>query len=261
VFGKLKPIPGDRFQKSEILKNKAMKKILSLVILAAGFSSAIAQKTINDPHVEKRNVSGYHAIEISGGIDLYLSQGEESVAVSASETKYRDRIITEVKNGVLKIWYDYKSGISIGWGSRKMKAYVSFKDLDKLEGSGGSDIIVDGSIKTTTLNLDVSGGSDFEGKVEANDLKVGASGGSDVKISGIVKKLDIDASGGSDFKGYELAADICNLQASGGSDVYVTINKELSADASGGSDVFYKGNGTIREVKSSGSANIRKTSR
>lgn len=239
-----------------------MKKIISLVIFAASFSAAIAQKTVNDPNAEKRNVSGYHAIEVSGGIDLYLSQGEEAVAVSASETKYRDRIKTEVKNGVLKIWYDNKNNLNLVWGNnRKMKAYVSFKNLDNLEGSGGSDINVEGAIKVNILSLNVSGGSDFEGKVEANDLKVDASGGSDVKISGMVKKLDIDASGGSDFKGYELTADVCNLQASGGSDVYITVNKELSADTSGGSDVFYKGNGTVREMKSSGSSSIKKVSR
>jgi hypothetical protein len=239
-----------------------MKKIVGLIMFVASFSAVIAQKAINDPNAEKRNVSGYHAIEVGGGIDLYLSQGEEAVAVSASETKYRDRIKTEVKNGVLKIWYDYKNNLNLDWGTnRKMKAYVSFKNLDKLEGSGGSDIMVEGAIKVSTLSLDVSGGSDFEGKVEANDLKVDASGGSDVKISGTVKKLDIDASGGSDFKGYELAADVCNLQASGGSDVYITVNKELSADTSGGSDVFYKGNGNVREMKSSGSSSIKKVSR
>lgn len=238
-----------------------MKKILSLIILAASFSTLIAQKTIRDANAEKRNVSGYHAISVSGGIDLYLSQGDESVAVSASETKHRDRIKTEVKDGVLKIWYDHNTGINIDLNNRKMKAYVSFKDIDKLTGSGGSDIRVEGAIKVNTLNLDISGGSDFDGKVEANDLKVEASGGSDVDISGAVKKLDIHASGGSDFKGYELATDVCNLEASGGSDVYVTINKELSAEASGGSDVFYKGNGTVREMKSSGSSSIKKTSR
>jgi len=31
---------------------------------------------------------------------------EEAVAVSAKDTKYRERIRTEVKDGVLKIWYD-----------------------------------------------------------------------------------------------------------------------------------------------------------
>ena len=237
-----------------------MKKLLVIAIVLVFNASLFAQK-INDVNAEKRNVSGYHAIEVSGGIDLYLSEGDESVAVSAAETKYRDRIKTEVKNGVLKIWYDYNSNVKIDWGNRKMKAYVSYKNLDKLGASGGSDIMAYGSIKTTTLNLSVSGGSDFEGKVEASDLNVDASGGSDVKISGTAKQLNIDASGGSDFKGYELAADICNLQVSGGSDVYITINKELIAEASGGSDVFYKGNGLVREVKSSGSSSIKKVSR
>jgi len=238
-----------------------MKKLTALLLFALIVSASSAQKTINDHNAEKRNVSGYHGIEVSGGIDLYLSQGEELVAVSASDTKYRDHIITEVKNGILKIWYENNSHLTFNWGNRKMKAYVSFKNLDKLNGRGGSDIMVEGTIRVNTLALGVSGGSDFEGKVEINDLNVVASGGSDLKISGSVKKLDIEASGGSDFKGYELAADICNLLASGGSDVYISINKELKAKANGGSDVFYKGNGTVREMRSSGSSNIKKTSR
>jgi Putative auto-transporter adhesin, head GIN domain len=238
-----------------------MKKLL-LIVTVLVFCNGIKAQKINDANAEKRNVSGYHAVEVSGGIDLFLSEGEESVAISASETKHRDRIKTEVTNGVLKIWYEYKNPkVQIDWGNRKMKAYVSYKTLDKLKASGGSDVLVYGAIKSPSLKVDVSGGSDFEGKVEANSLIVGASGGSDVRISGTAKQLDIDASGGSDFKGYELAADICNLQASGGSDVYITINKELMADASGGSDVHYKGAGLIREIKSSGSSSIKKVSR
>lgn len=239
-----------------------MKKVLiiSLVLLCSTISFA---QQVNDANAEKRNVSGYHAIQVSGGIDLYLSQGDESVAVSASEIKHRDRIKTEVKDGVLKIWYEYdkEQHVRIDWGNRKMKAYVSYKKLDKIGGSGGSDILVYGTIKEPVLSLNLSGGSDFNGKVETADLKIDASGGSDVTISGSTNKLDIDASGGSDFRGYELLTDICNLQASGGSDVYVTINKELTADASGGSDVFYKGNGLIRDLKSSGSSSIKKVSR
>ena len=235
-----------------------MKKVFLLSLFAFVVSAAIAQKTINDPNAEKRNVSGYHAISVSGGIDLYLSQGGESVAVSASETKYRDRIKTEVKDGVLKIWFEHNNGINIEWGNRKMKAYVSFNNLDKLNGSGGSDIKVDGTLKVNILSIDISGGSDYDGKVEINDLKIEASGGSDMDISGNVKNLTIDASGGSDFKGYDLTADICSLEASGGSDVEITINKELNANASGGSDVYYMGNGSVRSMKSSGSSSIKK---
>jgi hypothetical protein len=223
-------------------------------------TTASAQKTINDANAQKRNVSGFHAIEVSGGIDLYLSQGEEGVAVSASKEEYRAKIKTEVKDGVLKIWYEWNSNFRMDWGNRKLKAYVSFKNLDRLEGSGGSDISVDGSIKVAKLAMEVSGGSDFDGKVETDELTIHASGGSDVDISGKAAKLTIDASGGSDFKGYDLASDICNVEASGGSDVHITVNKELSANASGGSDVYFKGTGLIRDLKTSGSS-VKKVSK
>ena len=236
-----------------------MKKLFSLLVITGLITAASAQKTINDANAQKRNVSGFHAIEVSGGIDLYLSQGEEAVAVSAAKDEFRDKIITEVKDGVLKIYFESKN-VKIDWGNRKMKAYVSFKNLDRLEGSGGSDISVDGSIKVTKLEMEISGGSDFDGKVETDDLKVQASGGSDVDISGKAARLTIGASGGSDFKGFDLASDICNVEASGGSDVHVTVNKELSANASGGSDVYYKGTGLIRDLKTSGSS-IKKVSK
>jgi len=237
-----------------------MKKLFSLLAITGLITAASAQKTINDANAQKRNVSGFHAIEVSGGIDLYLSQGEEAVAVSAAKTEYRDKIITEVKDGVLKIWFDWKNSSKFEWSNRKMKAYVSFKDIDRLEGSGGSDISVDGSIKVAKLAMEVSGGSDFDGKVETGELNIQASGGSDVRISGKTDRLIIDASGGSDFKGYDLASDICNVEASGGSDIQVTVNKELSANASGGSDVYYKGTGLIRDLKTSGSS-IKKVSK
>ena len=237
-----------------------MKKLLFSLLVTGMITTASAQKTINDANAEKRNVSGFHAIEVGGGIDLYLSQGEEAVAVSASKNEYRAKIKTEVKNGVLKIWYEWNSNLRFDWSNHKLKAYVSFKDIDRLEGSGGSDISVDGSIKVAKLAMEVSGGSDFDGKVETGELNIQASGGSDVRISGKADRLTIDASGGSDFKGYDLASDICNVEASGGSDVQVTVNKELSANASGGSDVYYKGTGLIRDLKTS-SSSIKKVSK
>jgi len=222
--------------------------------------AAFSQKTINDPNAQKRQVPSFTGIEVGGGIDLYLSQGTEAVAVSASEIKYRDNIKTEVKNGVLHIYYDANSNFHVEWGNRKLKAYVSFKNLDQLEGSGGSDIKVDGTITVPTLSLHVSGGSDFDGKVNINDLKVDASGGSDVDISGTAKELNVEASGGSDFKGYELITDNTTVDASGGSDIYITVNKELNATSSGGSDIHYKGNGLIRNINGS-SSNIKKVSK
>ena len=68
---------------------------------------AVAQKTINDPNVEKRTVSSFHGIDVGTGIELMLTEGStEALAVSAAKTEFRDKIATQVENGVLKIYGD-----------------------------------------------------------------------------------------------------------------------------------------------------------
>jgi len=235
-----------------------MKKILLLLFISCSLMVQ-AQKTIYDANAETRSVKGYKAIRVSHGIDLHISYGEEMVAVSAKDTEFRDRIKTEVENGVLKIWYEWKEGKNILMASNKaLKAYVSYKQLESLSASGGSDIFVDGSITVNSLSLHVSGGSDFKGSVSVQDLKVNASGGSDISISGKANNISVSASGGSDFNGYELISDVATINASGGSDVKITVNKDLDARASGGSDIFYKGGASVKDTRSSGSSSVKR---
>ncbi len=232
----------------------------SAIILTGLFSFAQESKVINDPNAQRRNVTGFHAIHISGGIDLYLTQGnEETVVVSAAETHYRDRIRTEVVNGVLKI---YMENLNFDWrnwgGGRKLKAYVSCKLLDDLRASGGSDVYLQEAIRSDKLGIGLSGGADLKGKLIAGELTVSQSGGSDAFLSGTAASLSIHTSGGSDFHGFELVAEHCRADASGGSDIYVFVNKDLDVSASGGADVHYKGTGSVVNSHTSGGGGVHR---
>lgn len=235
-----------------------MKKIFLPILLVIAFGTAgFGQKTINDPHAELRDAKNFEAIELSNAFDVYLTQSnEESVAVSASEPKFRENIKVEVKGGVLIIRYDNKGKWNTG--NKKLKAYISFKQLSKLNVSGACDVYIVDDWKADNLKLDLSGASNLKGKMEAQKLMIDLSGASDLTLTGTVGQLNIEASGASDFKGYELAVDYCNARASGASDIKITVNKELSAEASGASDVKYKGNGLIRDIKTSGASSISK---
>jgi hypothetical protein len=233
-----------------------MKKIVSLVLAAFLLATGFAQKTIRDANAEARNVQGFHAIEVSGGINLYLANGDEAVAVSANDKDIRDRIKTEVRDGVLKIYYDWKRGVKLNLKGTSLKAYVSFKTLDRLVASGGADVKMDGTIKSGNLKMDVSGGADLSARVEAGNLTLDQSGGADVNLTGTVTDLKIEASGGSDFSGYDLIADNCIIHASGGSDVEITVNKEFYAEASGAADVTWKGKATVKGTKANGAGSV-----
>jgi hypothetical protein len=240
-----------------------MKKIFAaLFSVFMVFSQADAQKTINDPNAIAVEVQGFHSIEVSNAFDVYISQGTvEALAISASDIKYRDHINVEVKNGVLKISYDRKGGFINVLRNDKMdlKAYISVKNIEKLVASGACNVYVEGVIKTDNLKLILSGATDLKGRLEVSRLTANLSGASHAKVGGTAAQLDVDASGASHFNGYDLSTEICQASASGASKVQITVHKELSAKVSGASDVLYRGDGVIREVKTSGASRISKS--
>jgi hypothetical protein len=233
--------------------------LLSFLTLTTLFSTAQESdgKVVNDQNAQKRTVQGFHAIEISSGVDLYLNQGgEEAVAVSAADPEDRDRIVTEVSGGALHI---YINNVNLRWlmhNHRRLRAYVSCKQLDQLSAHGGSDVFVQDGLHSDNLKVHLSGGSDLRGKFTVGDLSIEQSGGADAYVTGTARSLYVHTTGGSDYHGYDLSADNCEVEASGGSDIYCTVNKELKASAHGGSDVHYKGNGSLRGASTGGSGSI-----
>lgn len=234
------------------------KTILFLLVGSLGLTVQAQKTVVHDPNAQVRPARGYHGIEVSGGIDLYLSQGdEETVVVSAKDIRMRDRIRTEVSNGILRI------SLPHGWSVHdyRLKAYVSFTTLDRLVASGASDVFVDGVIGGEELFVSLSGASDFKGAVSVRRLKMEQTGASDARLTGVVSEVaSISSSGSSHVKGYELVTQSCTIDASGASDIQITVNKELSAYLSGASNVYYKGAGVIRETHSSGSSSVKKVS-
>ena len=86
-----------------------MKKIIGSLFAIMIISAVHAQNLVYDANAQVRKAGSFHGVSVGSGIVLYLSQGkEQAVAVSAEEEKYTERIITEVKDGILKIRVDGK---------------------------------------------------------------------------------------------------------------------------------------------------------
>jgi len=235
-----------------------MKK-LYLLILGLIVCLGIHAQQVNDPNAEIREVKNYHGITVSSAFDVYLTQGnEEAVAVSASETKFRERIKVEVKDGVLHVWYDNEGRWNTG--NKKLKAYISFRSIDKLTISGACDVFISGALKADDLTIKLSGASDLKGKLDSKKLTIDLNGASDMTVTGATGQLSVEASGASDFKGFDFITDYCDAHATGASDIKITVNKELSAHAAGASDVHYKGDAVIRDLKTSGASSVSKRS-
>ena len=233
-----------------------MKKIVLLFTVICSAVLLQAQQ-VNDPNAEIRTAKNFHGIDVSNAFDVYLTQSnEEAVAVSAATEKDRELIKVEVKNGILYVGLDSK-GWKLKSGNRKLKAYISFKQIDKLSISGACDVYLSGTLKADELSINQSGASDLkEARLDVNKLTIDLSGASDMRVTGRAGQTSIEASGASSFRGYDLSTENCHVKASGASDVKITVNKELSAHATGASDIRYKGDASMRDLHSSGSSSV-----
>lgn len=232
------------------------------MLFGLGLSGVSAQNEKNivvDANAEVRQVAGYNAIEVSGAIDLYLSQGtEEGIAISGSSAEIKERIKTEVRGSTLQIYFDGKGLNWKKWGNHKMKAYVTFKTLTRLEASGACNIRVTETIRLSDIKIELSGASDFTGNVAVSSLRLDASGASNANLGGSADNATMNASGACNIKAYDLKTNMCKIDATGASNIRITVEKELNAQASGGSTIFFKGNGLIRDISTSGGATVKR---
>jgi hypothetical protein len=238
-----------------------MKKLLLVAVLTVSAGLLVsAQKEINDLNVEKRSVSSFHGIDVGTGITLILTEGTtEEVTVSAATAEFRDKIVTKVENGILKIRYESKLGsVNKRKETKDLKAYVAFKSLDILHANTGAAVEINGVLKTTDLDMKANTGALIKGKVDVSSIKINQNTGSRIALSGKAGKLDIEGDTGSKFTGEEMATTDCTVKVSTGAQVTVLAEKALDVKASTGGVVKYKGNASIRAIKTNTGGSVTK---
>ncbi|MCL2074059.1 MAG: DUF2807 domain-containing protein [Marinilabiliaceae bacterium] len=234
-----------------------MKSIKTILILATllMFADISAQK--NEMH-DVRQVAPFTGINVSSGISVYLSMGNEHVVTIDAPEHILENIVTETKNGILKINF-FHAPMKINRSMfEKIKVYVTATWLESIELSSGSVLHCEHTLKLEKLIVKSSSGADANINVESIDLLLYASSGADIKVKGTTLNLTAKATGGADIKGRELETINASLQASAGSDIAVKVSGELEASASTGADIIYYGDAFPKSIRKSTGGDVRK---
>lgn len=235
---------------------KTFKSLFTLILISTiGFYSSVYAG--NSDKTETRNLSNYHAVKVSAGIDLYLKMGDTEEVKVVAEDDIIDDLKTEVENGTLKI-YMKKSNWNWGGFSKTRKVYVTVKELDEIHASSGSDVKSENTLKGESLDVKASSGSDVSLDVVYKNFSLDTSSGSDAKVSGKTKTFEAEASSGSDINAKELESVICKVKVSSGSDASVNVSDELYARASSGADVYYYGNPQVKDIDESSGGDVKR---
>ncbi len=193
-------------------------------------------KGSGEPVDRNYKVSDFQGIDVSGGFDVTIIQGNlEDVTITAQENLF-EHIIVKVEQGILRIYTE--RGVMI-MATKPMKARISFKSIDNLQVSGGGDIVAETPVNVPKLDVNISGGGDLRSVINTDELICKVSGGGDAQIDGSIKNYNLNVSGGGDVKS-DLNTAAIDCSVSGGGDLTLRCKEKVNnanISISGGGDI------------------------
>jgi hypothetical protein len=218
--------------------------IIAMVFLTI---SAFSQKK------EERNVDSFSGIGLSISGDLYLTQGSPQEVLIEADEDILEKIVTEVKDGVLKIRKQK------GWGQnlKNVSIWVTVPEIDGIYLAGSGYIIAEKPVISEEIEINISG----SGKVNLQELGgdeigISISGSGDAIIAGTADEADIAISGSGKVLAKGLEVSECDVRISGSGSCEVNVTGELGARISGSGKVIYFGTPVV-DAKVSGSGRVK----
>ncbi len=203
---------------------------------------------------KKRGLSDeFTAVKVSTGIDLYITQGDRTSLTVEADENLHDIIITEVDNGLLKIYSEKNI-----WRAKARKVYLTVTTLEELTATSGSDVYTENTITANDFKVSVSSGADARINIQAESVTSSASSGSDLKITGESEYHMSKATSGSSINAFGLESQNVTVKASSGADINIFASESIDAKASSGGDIDYRGNPKKINKKSSSGGSISK---
>ncbi|TMM29008.1 DUF2807 domain-containing protein [Polaribacter aestuariivivens] len=238
---------------------KSINKIVAILFVATIFTSCgidMLNRVNGNRNVttEDRKVAdNFSGIRVSSGIDLYITQGNINKVTVEADENLQEIIITEVIDGVLKIYTDQNI-----WQAKSRKVHVTIQNLNSLKATSGSDVYGNGIIKTQEISISATSGADIRLEVDAESVETSSTSGSDIRISGIATNHASSATSGSSIDAYDLKSENVIAKATSGAGINIYASQKIEARATSGGDIDYKGSPKNVSKKSSSGGSVSK---
>lgn len=209
---------------------------------------------------DSRNVGEFSKIDASVGVIVnYKQDNNRSVKVIADADKLK-YVITEVEDGVLKIYIDNKGQRNVRF--KNLSINVSSPHLKGIKTSSGSIFTAVDTVMDNSLDIEAEAGSVIKGKFDikqaaavnvnsgsvlkaelnASKLALDISSGANVNLSGQATSAVIDVNSGSFCKADDLKIGTAVAESTSGASLSLFVTDKLKVSVSSGAAVKLKGN-------------------
>lgn len=226
------------------------KRIIFLIVLSFLINSCVNSIDGNGNVVnETRDVDSFNKINLSGGYEVILNQGDEESLEIEIDENLLEYIESEVKNNTLYI----SSTASFG-RTETLKLYITVVNLKDLDVSGAIELTNKGTFKGEKLEIDVSGAADINLDLEVEELSMDMSGASETTLKGSADDFEIELSGAGELDAEKFKTQHTSVDISGAGEATVFAKETLDVEVSGAGSIKYKGNPKIsKDISGAGS--------
>lgn len=232
--------------------------VLAFLIISSTLNAQIFSKKIKGNgtiKTETRKVSNYDKISVAGSFDVKLIKGMEgSITVKADEN-LMEYIVTEVKNGNLKIRIKKDFNIST---NKTILVTVPFETINAISLAGSGDVYSEETIDSSDLKLSLAGSGNLNLNVSSKNLSSNIAGSGNMTLNGNSNEFNCSIAGSGNVNGYELKALVATVKIAGSGNVKINAVNEIQAKNVGSGNIYYSGNPSVEKISSVGSGSIKK---
>jgi hypothetical protein len=238
-----------------------MKKIVlflfvpALVLSSCGYFGGKKMRGDGNWTTKERSYSSFDKIEVRGGIDVYITQGDfKPIKIETDENLQEFVEISQVGNTLI---IETKSGYDLD-PTQDMKVRVTAPVYKEIQASGACDIISENKINSAeAIIFGVSGAGEIKIELSAPKVDVGISGAGSVSMVGETKDFNLELSGAGNAKCFDFKTETTDISISGAGEAEVFASVNLTGSISGAGSIKYKG-GAKHSVSTSGAGSVSK---
>jgi hypothetical protein len=204
---------------------------------------------------ETRNIPGFTSVDVSGSIDLYISNDSASRVRIETDDNLIQHVETYEEGGTLYI--DVEKGYNLR-PTGQIKVHVSAPEFRKLKASGACDIFTTGRVTSSeSLAIRLSGSSDASLDIKAPRVNAHLTGAGSLELKGETRDLELEGTGSSDLECFEMKAENVSVRITGAGSADVFASVKLDVKVTGSGSVKYRGSPAV-DQRISGAGSVKK---
>lgn len=233
-------------------KQLSVAQLVLTVTLFITLTSCNPTVTGEGPVVDvKKDADKFSKVDLQMEGDVIVKQGADNSIIVHAQKNIADAIQVTISGKTVRIYSDKNLE-----PTEPVEITVTMNNIEGLELSGSGVIRSEGTIKSTELDLKVSGSGKFFVDAVSNNIKGKISGSGVMNLKGSATESDLEISGSGSLFAYGLLTQNVSATISGSGSAEVTATSQLNAKISGSGNITYKGNPAKVNPKITGSGTI-----